>query len=89
MGVVEDVRQTVQDFLAPELRALTARIKALEVKMDSKFETVAARMASAEERVALRHEILLAQMESVKGQLSLDYRISRLERQQPELPPRS
>lgn len=93
MGVVEDVRQVIQDFLAPEMRALTARIEALEVKMDSRFEAseaksqsrfeaLNARMAAIEERAALRHEILLAQLESVKGQLSLDYRVKKLEQAQ-------
>ena len=69
MGVVEEVRQVIQDFLAPELRALTARIEALEVKMDSRFESLNARTSAIEERSSLRHEVLLAQLESVKGQL--------------------
>jgi hypothetical protein len=104
VSVIEDVRQVIQDFLAPELRALGARIEALEVKMDSRFEAneakansryesieakansrfeaLNARMAASEERASLRHEILLAQMESVKGQLSLDYRLKKLEQAQ-------
>ena len=82
MSVVEDVRQVIQDFLAPELRALTARIEALEVKMDSRFEALNARMTATEERSSLRHELLLAQLESVKGQLSLDYRVKKLEQAQ-------
>jgi hypothetical protein len=82
MSVVEDVRQVIQDFLAPELRALTARIDALEVKMDSRFEALNARMSAIEERASLRHEVILAQMESVKGQLSLDYRLKKLEQSQ-------
>ncbi len=90
---MEDVRQVIQDFLAPELRALTARIDALEVKMDSRFEaseaksesrfeSLSSRMAASEERAALRHEVLLSQLESVKGQLSLDYRVKKLEQAQ-------
>jgi hypothetical protein len=93
MSIVEDVRQVFQDFLAPELRALSARIEALEVKMDSRFEANEAkansrfealngRMAANEERASLRHEILLVQLESIKGQLSLDYRLKKLEQAQ-------
>jgi hypothetical protein len=104
MSVVEDVRQVIQDFLAPELRALTARIDALEVKMDSRFEAIEAKMegrfgsseskaesrfeavnsrlAAIEERAALRHELILSQIESIRGQLSLDYRVRKLEQAQ-------
>jgi hypothetical protein len=37
MSVVEDVRQAFQDFLAPELRAMVARLDALEKVMDARF----------------------------------------------------
>jgi hypothetical protein len=35
MSVVQDVRQVIQDFLAPELREIHARLDALEKKVDS------------------------------------------------------
>jgi hypothetical protein len=38
MGVVEDVRKVMQDFLAPELREITARPDALEKKTDRQHE---------------------------------------------------
>jgi archaellum component FlaC len=34
MSVIEDVRQVVQDFVAPELRALSARLDAVEKQLD-------------------------------------------------------
>lgn len=68
------------------LRALTARIDALEVKMDSRFEAMGARAAAAEERGALRHEILLGQLEGIKNLLELDKRIVRLENQRADAP---
>ncbi len=34
MGAIEDTRKVLQDFLAPELRSITARLDALEKKMD-------------------------------------------------------
>ncbi|HUA97157.1 MAG TPA: hypothetical protein VMA34_02395 [Terracidiphilus sp.] len=43
MGVVDDVRRVMQDFLAPELREITARLDALEKKTDRQHdETMAA-----------------------------------------------
>jgi len=38
MGVVEDVRKVMQDFLAPELREIGARLEALEKKTDRQHE---------------------------------------------------
>ena len=45
MSVIEDTRKLLQDFPAPELRELTARIDALEARMDARFEA-AERLAS-------------------------------------------
>lgn len=30
MGTVEDIRQVIQDFLAPELRAISARLDSMD-----------------------------------------------------------
>jgi tetrahydromethanopterin S-methyltransferase subunit G len=38
MSVVEDIREVMQDFLAPELREITARLDALEKKTDRQHE---------------------------------------------------
>lgn len=35
MSVIEDIRNVLQDFLAPELRAISARLDALEKKVDA------------------------------------------------------
>jgi len=43
MSVIEDTRKLLQDFLAPELRELTARIDALEEKIDARFRGVDSR----------------------------------------------
>ena len=58
MSVVEDVRQVLQDFLAPELRALAVKIDAvdqkvdsLEAKMNAKFETVEAKLQTINHRI--------------------------------------
>ena len=44
MSVIEDTRKLLQDFLAPELRELTARVDALENRMSDRFDTLERRM---------------------------------------------
>lgn len=38
MSVIEDSRKVLQDFIAPELRGITARLDALEKRLDEKFD---------------------------------------------------
>jgi outer membrane murein-binding lipoprotein Lpp len=45
MSVIEDTRRLLQDFLAPELRELSARVDALEERMTARFDA-ADRLAS-------------------------------------------
>ena len=78
MSVVEDVRQALQDFLAPEMRALSARfevietkIAALDSKLEAKFEAVDTKLDS------LRKEI-----QGINDKLDLDRRLSKLETRQ-------
>ena len=88
MSVVEDVRQVIQDFLAPELRALTARIEALEVKMDSRFEALNARISATGGTIlAATSKSCLRNWRAWKGQLSLDYRVKKLEQAQEDARP--
>lgn len=62
MSVVDDVRKAMQDFLAPELRDLAARIEALEKHIDHRFNTLeqmlalSQRVARLEERESHRKE---------------------------------
>jgi hypothetical protein len=45
MRVIEDNRKLRQDFLPPELRELSARVDALEERMEARFDS-AERLAS-------------------------------------------
>ena len=51
MGAIEDTRKVLQDFLAPELRALSARLAALEKRFDSRFEQVDKRFEQVDKRL--------------------------------------
>jgi hypothetical protein len=79
MSVIEDTRKLLQDFLAPELRELSARIDTLEARMDGKFQGLDARFDSAERLASERR----AQTLPAIGRLAAVYepreRITRIE----------
>ena len=47
MSVIEDVRQVLQDFIAPELKSLEARLNALELEVRQGFVRSEASIADA------------------------------------------
>jgi len=68
MSVVEDVRTVLQDFLAPELRELKARVEALEDKVDAN-----------ERRAERRHDEVLSAIRQIADYQALAQRVARLE----------
>jgi len=56
MSVIEDTRKLLQDFLAPELRELSARVDALEERMEARFSAVEKRIDLLEGRVEERFD---------------------------------
>ncbi len=54
MSVIEDGRKLMQDFLAPELRAISVRVEALEKKVDE-----------VDGRAEKRHVVALAKIDDV------------------------
>ncbi len=51
MGVVEEPRQVVQDFLAPELREIRAVLSSIDKRLDSMEEVNRARYESIVQRI--------------------------------------
>ncbi len=97
MSVVEDMRKVLQDFLAPELRAvqvrldaieekMDARFEAIEEKMDTRFDAVKSRFSAIEDIATARHNEILAKLDGLKSSLELDKRVERLENRQPQHP---
>ncbi len=71
MGTVEDIRQAIQDFLAPELRTITARLDALDQKFeamrrenDLRFDAQTARLEAALARQDNKLDVALAKQET-------------------------
>jgi len=79
MSVVEDMRKVLQDFLAPELRALTAGMDAADKIAEARYQEI---KANAE----ARHQEVMTRLEGLKSSLELDKRVERLESRQPHHP---
>jgi archaellum component FlaC len=72
MSVVEDVRKVLQDFLAPELRNIDARLDSLEKVMNAKFESV-----------DVKFDGLGRQIQGISEKLDIDRRLIALESRHP------
>jgi tetrahydromethanopterin S-methyltransferase subunit G len=68
MSVIEDSRKVLQDFIAPELRAISARLDALEKKTDDN-----------ERRAEKRHDDVMGAIRQVIDYNSIQQRLARLE----------
>src|ERR1017187_2283850 len=78
MSAVEDVRKAIQDFLAPELRTISARLDAIEKVMDVRFEGMDVKFASVEVKL----DSLSKQIQAVDNKLDIDRRLTKLEARQ-------
>jgi hypothetical protein len=68
MGVVEDVRQVLQDFLAPELREIRGQLASLDKRFDA-----------GEEVNRIRYEAVVQRLEQIQQSFAFDKRIYNLE----------
>lgn len=71
MSVIEDVRNVLQDFLAPELRAISARLDALERTVDAN-----------EARAETRHSEVMSGLRQITDYTTVLDRLSKLEARQ-------
>lgn len=75
MSVIDDTRKVLEDFLAPELRAISAPMDALE----KRFDAVDKRIDDSERRAEKRHEEVMASIRQVIDLNSIYQRLARLE----------
>jgi tetrahydromethanopterin S-methyltransferase subunit G len=72
MGAIDDTRKVLQDFLAPEIREIKARLDALETRMNERFDAV--------ERLAhQRHDAVMAGINSLANYNEVKERLTKLE----------
>ena len=79
MSTIDDIRKAMQDFLAPELRAVSARLDAI----DSRLKAQDNRLDAQDKVAEARHNEILARIEGLKSSFELDKRIEKLETRQP------
>ena len=75
MSVVDDMRKVLQDFLAPELRTITARLDGIEKVMAARFEAVDAKL-----------DAVYNEIHGISDKLDLDRHLTKLESQQASKP---
>jgi hypothetical protein len=67
MSVIDDVRVLLQDIVAPDLKAIAARLDALEVSVKQGFDiserSMSQRFDAAERIAAIRHEAILSRFD--------------------------
>ncbi len=81
MGVIEDVRKVLQDVIAPDLKAIDARLNALDKKLDLTREVLTAQMNTMQ-------ATLVAEIARLDRSADLERRIEKLETERTSTPAR-
>ena len=63
MGVIEDLREVLQDLVTPELKSLVVRVDALERKMDARFSDIQQAIMAADLRSEQRNRDLVQSLD--------------------------
>ena len=82
MGVVEETRQVLQDFLAPELREIRGALSAIDKRlesMDKRLDSQDKRLDTIEDANRARHEGIIQRLEQIQQSFAFDKRITNLE----------
>jgi hypothetical protein len=92
MIAVEDVRQVLQDFIAPELRAMNTRLDAIEGRLSVKLDAIDRRFEAVDQRfedmitiMNTRFDSLSKEVGQVREMLDIDRRLTRLESKQSQV----
>ncbi|MBM4141344.1 MAG: hypothetical protein FJ242_07670 [Nitrospira sp.] len=68
MGVYEEVKQALQDIVAPELRALQVEIKRLDEKIDSGIQRL-------DEKIDSKHNELVSEIRRIDEKIDIAIQI--------------
>ena len=72
MGAIDDTRKVLQDFLAPELREIRARLEALEKQVEG-----------VDRRAEKRHDEVMSAIGRIVDYTEVRERLARLESKEP------
>jgi len=82
MGVVDETRQVIQDFLAPELREIRGVLSSIDKRLDSqdkRLDSQDKRFDAIEEVNRVRFESIIQRLEQIQESFAFDKRISAIE----------
>lgn len=65
MGTIDDVRKVIQDFIAPELKALMSELKRIESESRVRDEVIVTKLDAVSAESRSRDEMLLAKLHAV------------------------
>jgi hypothetical protein len=72
MGAIEDTRKVIQDLIAPDLKAIDARLNSFDRKIDLTRDLLVAQMKTLETIMVTNHA-------SLTHALDIDRRLERIE----------
>ncbi len=75
MSVVEEMRLVLQDFFAPEMREIHARLDPVDRRLDASDK----RIDTIENANGMRQQSIIPQLEQIQQSFAFDKRISVLE----------
>jgi len=86
MGFIEEVRQLLQDFVTPEIRAIEVRldavekqVAALDAKMDKRFDAADKRFDSLEAKMERNQAQVIDEIRRMENYAAMMERLARLE----------
>jgi tetrahydromethanopterin S-methyltransferase subunit G len=82
MSVIEDSRKILQDFIAPELRAISSRLDSLEKRLDGfdkRFEKIDGKFDDLDRKADRRHDEMMSAVAQMIEITMLRERVARLE----------
>jgi tetrahydromethanopterin S-methyltransferase subunit G len=79
MGFIEEGRQLIQDFVAPEIRALEVRIDAVEKKIDSLEARMEKRFDAADAKMERNQNQVMDTLRRMEMQNQILERLAKLE----------
>ncbi len=73
MSVIEDVRKVVQDLVAPDLKAIDARLTGLEKSLNARSDAIVTKLDALDQISRGRHEALLSALKALEGKVDSNH----------------
>ena len=64
MSAIDDIRKLLQDIVSPDLKALDARVTALDKKVDLRHDAL-------DKKIGLTRDLILAEIREIKASMEI------------------